>query len=193
MVKKKKTPLCDEAIMWLDCRPWTVSRKNTVVKIFDRRKNPQNVQGLALYLGVVLGLWLQRSLGIVPLRFNFTGSRCLPLGPYKGVCISSVDSGTHSGANYQGKKGGRYVEITVFQVGGAECSRTMLQQSYQKDSIFPDRRAVQKFAFEANVVSPTINRSSCFRWRNAMAVWCSQAGGDWWGANGCGGKLCKSW
>jgi len=164
-------------------------QNNTVVKKFDRRKTPQNVQGLALYLGVVPGLWLRKNLGIIPLRFNFTGSLCLPLGPYKGVCISSVDPGSHSGANYQGKKGNRYVEITVFQVGGVECSRcpkifsnqnlAMFHQSCQKDWIFPDRRAVQKFAFDANVVLPTVNRSS--------------AGGDWWGSNGCDGKLCKSW
>ena len=41
------------------------------------------------------------------------------MGPYKGVCISSVDIGTHSVANYQCKKGSQCVEITVFQVGGS--------------------------------------------------------------------------
>jgi len=35
---------------------------------------------------------------------------------------ASVIPGSHSGANYQGKKGIRYVEITVFQVLGVECS-----------------------------------------------------------------------
>ena len=55
VVKQKKTR--DEAIMWLDLRPWTVSKKKiTVVKIFDRRKYPQDVQGLTLYVGVVPGL-----------------------------------------------------------------------------------------------------------------------------------------
>jgi len=80
-------------------------QKNMVVKNFDRRKNPQNVQGLVLYLGVVPGLWHRRNLGIVPLRFNFTGSRCLPLGPYKGVCISSVDPRSFPGW------GGRVFEV----------------------------------------------------------------------------------
>ena len=36
----------DEAIMWLDFRPWTVSKKK------------QDVQGLTLYVSVVPGLYL---------------------------------------------------------------------------------------------------------------------------------------
>ena len=84
------------------------------------------------------GIW-----GLSRCGFNFTESRCLPLGPYKGVCVSSVDPASHSGANHQGNKGSRYVEITVFQVGGVECSMcpkiffnqnlAMFQQSCQKD------------------------------------------------------------
>ena len=31
-----------------------------------------------------------------------------------GFCVSSVDPGNHSGANYQCKEGSRYVKITVF-------------------------------------------------------------------------------
>ena len=107
---------------------------------------------------------------------------------------------SYSGANYQCKEGSRYVEITVFQVWGVEClmctkivfnqNLAMFQQSCQEDSIVPDLRVVQKFVFAAKFVPPTVNRSSC--WRNAVAVG-SQVGGNWWGANGCGGKLCRSW
>jgi len=42
---------------------------------------------------------------------------------------------------------------------------------------FPDWRAVQKFAFYANLVFPTVNCPSCFLWRNAMVVGCPWAGG----------------
>ena len=51
--------------------------------------------------------------------FNFTEARSFPVGPYKGVCISSVDIGNHLVANYQCKKGSRSVEITGFHVGGS--------------------------------------------------------------------------
>jgi len=59
----------DEAIRWLDFRPWTVSKKITVVKNFDRRKYP-HVQGLTLYVGVVPGLWLSVIYRIVPFKFH---------------------------------------------------------------------------------------------------------------------------
>jgi len=42
--------ICDEAIVWLD--------EFAVVKILDRRKNPQDVQGLTLYLGQIKTLYL---------------------------------------------------------------------------------------------------------------------------------------
>jgi len=64
----------------------------------------------------------EASWGLSRWGFNFTESRCLPLGPYKGVYVSSVDAGSRSEATSQGKKGSRYVEITVFQVRGVECS-----------------------------------------------------------------------
>jgi len=42
--------ICDEVIMWLD--------EFTMVKILDRRKNPQDVQGLNFYLGQIITLYL---------------------------------------------------------------------------------------------------------------------------------------
>jgi len=51
------------------------------------------------------------------------------VGPYKGVCVSSVDIGNHLVADYQCKKGSRCVEITGFQVGGSSVggARNFLQ------------------------------------------------------------------
>jgi len=53
--KKEKT----HCVMTPSCG-WIAARgqypKITVVQKFDRRKNPQDVQGVALYAGVVLGL-----------------------------------------------------------------------------------------------------------------------------------------
>ena len=46
------------------------------------------------------GIW-----GLSRGGFNFTEARSLPVGPYKGVCISTVDIGSHSVVNYQVKKG----------------------------------------------------------------------------------------
>ena len=64
---------------------WIAARgqypKITVVQKFDRRKNPQDVQGVALYLVLSLDYdfdgiwWLSRS------GFNFPESQCLPLAP----------------------------------------------------------------------------------------------------------------
>jgi len=44
-------PSCD----WISARG-QYPKKITVVKNFDRRKNPEDVQGLTLYVGVVPGL-----------------------------------------------------------------------------------------------------------------------------------------
>jgi len=41
---------------WISARGQYPKKKITVVKIFDRRKYPQDVQGLTLYVGVVPGL-----------------------------------------------------------------------------------------------------------------------------------------
>jgi len=57
------------------------------------------------------GIW-----GLSRWVFNFTEARSCPVGPYQGVCISSVDIGNHLVGNYQCKKGSRCVEITGFQV-----------------------------------------------------------------------------
>ena len=55
------------------------------------------------------------------------------MGPYKGVCISSVD---HSVVNYQCKKGSCCVEITGFQVGGSSVGGARRFSSTRPLTIF---------------------------------------------------------
>ena len=163
--------------MWLDCRPWTVSKKIWWLKISTEEKTHRMSKVWSFIWVLSLDYGIEGIWGL-----SRWGSTLLGHGVSPWVRTKEFV----------------YPVLTpeVFQVGGVECSRcpkiffnqnlAMFQQSCQKDSIFPDRRAVQKFAFDGHVVPPTVNRSSCFRWRNAMAVGCSQAGGDWWLRTGVG-------
>ena len=102
-------------------------QKIIVVKNFDRKKNPQDVQGLTFYLGIVPGLWFRMPvrLRIVPFRFQLywvTMSQTPPGPVQRSLWIQRCWPRKPFGSNLQGKKGSRYVETAVFPVGGVECS-----------------------------------------------------------------------
>jgi len=53
---------------------------------YDWRTNPQDIQGLTFYLGVITGPWLECGWELSCSSFNLTGSLwCLPLGLYKRI------------------------------------------------------------------------------------------------------------
>jgi len=54
------------------------------------------------------------------------------------------------------------------------------------------RIGAQMFAFDANFLFPTVNRSSCFAMAQCSAFGCSESVRGRRGACGCGGKMCRS-
>ena len=135
--------------MWLDCRPWTVS-KNYGGKKIRQKKKPTGCPRCDPLFGCCPWTMTSKEFGDCLVKV----STFLSHSSSVGFCVSSVGPGRHSGAYYQCKEGSRYVEITVSQVGGVECSMcpkivfnqnlAMFQQSCQENSIVSDRRVVQK-------------------------------------------------
>ena len=71
VVKQRKNPWWSHHVAGFQ-HVDSIQKKITEVKNFDRRKYPQDVQGLTLYVGVVPVLWRSVIYRIVPFKFHLS-------------------------------------------------------------------------------------------------------------------------
>ena len=170
--------------MWLDFCPWTVSQKLRWLKISTEERTHRMSKVRPFIWVLSLDYDFEWNWGLSRSGFNFTESRCLPLGPYKIVCESSgCLPRTLFGSNFSGR-----VECSMYP-------KIFLQPEPCKVpgklpgvfDFFGSARGSEIRFWRQFLLPTTVNRSSCFRWRNTTVfAGCSQEVGDWRGANGCG-------